>query len=132
MELNAEQRKKKNRSKLKAVEKLAEPSNVAVADLIDTPVINQAHSAGLDAFMTGYSMLNYMNKFTKFRRDICGQTEIVELSEIYQLELRFRNNIYLAGKDYPLVVTKSNFATTSVNHRNKQEKLLKNFNNKKS
>ncbi len=130
MEMNKENKKKKNRVISKACKILTELSTVEVTDQLEVPVLNQIHSAGLDAFMTGYSMLNYINKFTNFKTNACRNTEIVELSEIDELETKFRNNIYLAGKDYPLFITKSNFTTTSVNHKNKKEKLINDYKNK--
>lgn len=118
-ELNSESRKKKKRSNENKSEDVNTPE--IEGHEISQVVLNQSHSAGLDAFMTGYVMLNYVNKFTTFC--ILNENEsagIVNFSEIDKLESQFRNNIYLAGKDYPLVVAKSNFVSTSIGHREKQ------------
>ena len=81
---------------------------------------NKTHTAGLDAFMTGYVMLNYLNKFSKFERknsneSSCSLEQFVNLSE-------FNFSVYLSGKDYPLIVKKSNFASTSLNHQEKKQR----------
>jgi target of EGR1 protein 1 len=63
---------------------------------------NQTHNAGLDAFMTGYVMLNYINKFAKFNENniniFNGNTKYIGLNEIEDLLTIFRNNIYLVSK----------------------------------
>ena len=119
-ELNAEQRKKKNKklAKYSIIEKSNEPSE---------KIENKPHSAGLDAFMTGYIMLNYINRFSKFKITDNLDHEKPELSHFDFCETRFKNNIALAGKDYPLSICKSNFATISIRHKEKKEKyFLKN------
>ncbi len=59
------------------------------------------HNAGLDAFMTGFIYLNYINKFTKFQiQDSASQSDsnILQVRLIEGLEAKFRNNVYLIGE----------------------------------
>lgn len=115
--MNAEQRKKKNKKKAKY--SIVEKSSV------DTEIIeNKPHNAGLDAFMTGYVMLNYINRFSKFKTIDNMDQDIIQLGHFDAFESRFRNNVSLAGKDYPLTICKSNFATISTKHKEKKEKYL--------
>ena len=95
---------------------------------------NQAHSAGLDSFMTGYVLLNFMNKLTNLKLTDKSAATAAEaavnetrlhLMDDFDLDL-FRNKVYLTGKDYPLMVVKSNFATTSANHKEKQKNCSNN------
>ena len=89
---------------------------------------NHTHSAGLDAFMTGYIMLTYLNKFGKFKlKTNTNESEIVNLNQFEGLE-SFQSNVYLTGKDYPLMVKKSNFTSLSQNHQDKKARLLLNKN----
>lgn len=81
--------------------------------------INKAHSAGLDSFMTGFILLNYINKTCKFETGLENFEPTLNLNSL-NLE-SIKNKIYLTGKDYPLMVRKSNFATTSLNHKEKQK-----------
>lgn len=136
-ELNSGQKKKKNKEHLMNIENCTE--NVEKSeDIVDNTEsnkkVNHSHSAGLDAFMTGYVMLNYINKFTKFNKieneeelEVNNVSKVLHFYEIEKLESSFKNNISLAGKDYPLVVSKSNFTSISTNHKEKKERLLNKF-----
>lgn len=134
-ELQAGQRKRQRKLKTKS-STVEVKSNLELNVEISKPgAENQPHSAGLDAFMTGYVMLNYINKFTKFKRaaeliDDMNTEEKIFFKDIFQLESMFRNNISLAGKDYPLVVAKSNFSSTSNGHKEKKERLVSSLKNK--
>lgn len=79
------------------------------------------HSAGLDAFMTGYVMLAYVAKYSTTKSDQKTKTRI-KLNDLDGLE-RFVNNVYLSGKDYPFCVQKSHFVACSSNHQAKKIKL---------
>jgi hypothetical protein len=135
-ELLEEKRKKrkrqKNRKSIDIEEEITEINVEFKAEDENRKADNQPHSAGLDAFMTGYVMLNYINKFTKFEKSKADEiySEKVLLKDIHKLESLFRNNISLAGKDYPLVVAKSNFISISNAHREKKERLNNNVKNK--
>lgn len=84
--------------------------------------VNQTHSAGLDSFMTGFVMLTYLNKLTKFKTiEQSSNIGLIHLLNDFDLE-EIKNKVYLTGKDYPLMVRKSNFASTSLNHKEKQKK----------
>ena len=91
----------------------------------DQSIENKIHTAGLDAFMTGYVMLDYMNKFSKFvKKEIQIEeedTNSVKLEHFINLE-EFNFNVYLTGKEYPLLIKKSNFASTSLNHQEKKQR----------
>lgn len=120
------QHKKRNKSKNKIQQATKTEAPIESEKETESEVTNMPHSAGLDAFMTGYVMLNYINRFTKFTtsdRDI--QNKKVLFSDINELETKFRNNVSLAGKDYPLVVSKGNFTSISIGHKDKKERLLK-------
>ena len=134
--IQAELNKKKPKSTLKQQEEEEEEETVNVKETASTEKItetvrsnqNQAHSAGIDSFMTGYVMLNFLNKLTKFKMtsdsestsvDSTNKTPIHLLNE-FDLAL-FKNKVYLTGKDYPLMVVKSNFASTSANHKEKRK-----------
>ena len=85
---------------------------------------NQIHSAGLDAFMTGYVMLSFLNKFSKFKLKKKESLSVVtNLNNFSELE-SFQFNVYLTGKDYPLMVKQSNFASLSHNHLEKKKRIL--------
>ena len=84
----------------------------------------RSHSSGLDAFMTGFVFLNYVNELTQFQTGSslspsATSTKYVRLSELTggDLHSHMSFNMYLTGKDYPLLVLRSNFATTSTNHQ---------------
>jgi hypothetical protein len=104
------------------------PENEKLVDDSIGLVGNHTHSAGLDAFMTGYIMLNYLNKFGKFKvksgeEDAASSScDILNLNRFEGLE-NFHSNVYLTGKDYPLMVKKSNFTSLSHNHQDKKARI---------
>ena len=135
-ELNSASRKKRSKLKSKSAaandaNNAATTSDSASVQVEENTKQNQSHSAGIDAFMTGFVLLNYVNKFTKFKVDpsesLMNSTSI-QFSRICSLESHFKNNIYLVGKDYPLIVCKSNFASISLNHKEKKERNLEKLN----
>lgn len=74
------------------------------------------HRAGIDAFMTGFIMATYFSRHCGEQgKDFCFQDSVQE----------FQNKIYLTGKDIPLIISKSSFAKTSKDHREKFSKLQK-------
>lgn len=76
-----------------------------------------SHSAGHDAFMTGFTFAYYISKYTKCR----SQSETISFCDIDCSDLA--NRVCLTGKNIPLQIVKSNFAKTSKNHREKLEWL---------
>jgi len=86
--------------------------------------INKTHSSGLDAFMTGYVMLHFVNKYSLFKYK-CNPTQSTDLTNLNDFENldSFKFNVYLSGKDYPLLVKKSQFSKTSLSHQEKRLKL---------
>lgn len=91
--------------------------------------LNTIHNSGYDAFMTGAAFLCMLNKFNNFKlKDVCPKTkdncDYFILDDFDELN-QFNFKIYLTGKDYPLLVQKSNFSKTSVNHQEKKQRSLK-------
>ena len=76
------------------------------------------HRAGMDAFMTGYSYAAFMWHKAKVESDaITIQDEMQDKNIV--------NKMYLVSKDFPLMVTKSNFSNNSVSHFEKYTKIMK-------
>ena len=69
------------------------------------------HRAGYDAFMTGFI-------YAAYRARHCGPGG-------GNKEEDWRNKLYLCGKDYPLVVRKSDFCKQTKSHLDKMCKLRK-------
>jgi hypothetical protein len=86
--------------------------------------INETHSSGLDAFMTGYVMLQFINKYSSFQYQSSPNhsTNRISLNEFENMS-SFKFNVYLTGKDYPLLVKKSQFSKTSLTHQEKRLKM---------
>ena len=77
------------------------------------------HNAGIDSFMTGFVLLHYLIKFKKLGTTKGSPPEVCLLQALATDEdLGFR--VYLIGKDYPLIIRKSNFANHSSNHQTKK------------
>ena len=76
-----------------------------------------SHSAGHDAFMTGFTFAYYVSKYTKCR----SQSDTVSFCDLDCSDIV--NRVCLTGKNIPLQIVKSNFAKTSKNHREKLEWL---------
>ena len=87
----------------------------------DEEIQNQVHNAGLDSFMTGYIMLNFINKFTKFKIKEKNHDKIT-LNNFMNIE-NLINNVYLTGKNYPLMIKKSNYSSISLNHQEKKNRI---------
>ncbi|CAG8480250.1 17249_t:CDS:2 [Acaulospora morrowiae] len=60
------------------------------------------HSAHYDAYMTGFIFARQLLKFTS--------TTVLS---------QYKNKLYLMGKNYPLLIEKSEFAKTSIQHQEK-------------
>jgi hypothetical protein len=126
VELVKKQQKKAKKQKIN-LNQIAKTSE-AVKTIENNPILseNKIHNAGLDAFMTGFIMLSYVNKITKYRFDECIQKNITQsrflkLNMLDHLDyLKF--NVYITGKDYPLMIKKSNFSSYSQNHFNKKKR----------
>jgi len=76
-----------------------------------------SHSAGHDAFMTGFTFAYYVSKYTKCR----SQSDTISFCDLDCSDIV--NRVCLTGKNIPLQIVKSNFAKTSKNHREKLEWL---------
>lgn len=118
-------KEKLKRRKLKAKQQSLETEEEFIEENENLNKIR--HNAGLDAFMTGYVMLNFLNKFTKFKlkNDVISPNNKNSLNEFDGLD-NFNFNVYLTGKDYPLIIQKSNFSSLSLNHEEKKLRLSKN------
>ena len=90
------------------------------AQIIDnkSPIqTSSGHRAGTDAFATGYYFLSSgLHLAGKSSKDLLSA-----LSE-------YRNKIALGGKPMPLLITKSQYSSTSDKHRKIQQKILKETN----
>lgn len=120
----------KSTKKLKVSEDAAEENAGETDKCQEEEIINKVHSAGLDAFMTGYVMLNAVNKVSKFRMENENEQEEIrttnnriKLSQFTGISSKFKSNVYLTGKDYPLMIVKSNFSSCSSSHNEKRMRL---------
>lgn len=78
--------------------------------------INAGHTAGFDAFMTGYIFATAIAEI--------GGAQVKDEVKITGGQLSvWRNKIYLTGKEVPLSVAKSNFASVSNFHKEKHKRL---------
>ncbi|CAF0732084.1 unnamed protein product [Brachionus calyciflorus] len=107
-------------------DKLSEMGEILKVSSLDNETISipkgLKHNAGCDAFMTGYVMLYFINKFSNVPNK--GDLRKILLSEFDGLE-RFNFNLNLSGKDYPLIIQKSNFNSVSVQHQEKKLRISK-------
>lgn len=75
------------------------------------------HRAGYDAFMTGFSMATFLVHHTKIPHNpVSWHSQGINTQKIV-------NRIYLACKDFPLLVQKSTFAKCSEQHHLKLSRL---------
>ncbi len=79
-------------------------------------LLGGAHRAGFDAFMTGFIFAAHLASKDKdttgdFLPDSLGTSEVA-------------NRIYLACKDFPLLLRRSAFAKNSQSHHTKYQRLL--------
>merc|ERR1719509_667131 len=75
------------------------------------------HRAGYDAFMTGFAFATFLVHQTQLPpnpADFLPKTICAE---------KLVDNIYLVGKEFPLLLKKSSFAKHSVQHDAKMKKL---------
>ena len=81
------------------------------------------HRAGFDAFMTGFVMACILSKHTSVEnvenRMVGAGIELDQLSGVE----KFTNKIYAAGKDQPMIISKSNFCVPSKEHQEKLKRL---------
>ena len=78
--------------------------------------INAGHTAGFDAFMTGYVFATAITQISGAQVN-----EELKISG-GQLPI-WHNKVYLTGKEVPLAVAKSNFASVSNFHKQKHKNL---------
>ncbi|XP_052774261.1 target of EGR1 protein 1-like [Mya arenaria] len=71
--------------------------------------VNGGHRAGYDAFMTGFI-------FAVYKRRYCNGESRDHVQD-------WKNKLYLCGKNYPLVVTKSSFSKQSKHHLEKMSRI---------
>lgn len=78
--------------------KLAHPQDSQLKDSTETTtnITGRLHSAGADAFATAYVFATFLSK--------SPQNE--------QIPISFQNKAYLVGKDFPLLIAKSQFGNT--------------------
>ncbi|KAJ3158874.1 Target of EGR1, member 1 (Nuclear) [Geranomyces michiganensis] len=104
-------------------EELAQPPDAPLPPLASqpNPASQHFHSAGFDAYMTGYLFAWYFAKFHTAAPSASSQpAQPLPTS----LKDAIGNKLYLMGKDIPLLVEKSAFAKTSVEFRRKKDALL--------
>lgn len=75
------------------------------------------HRAGFDAFMTGFAFAYFVAKYGSYD-DIESRQPLMQFGVT-----EFINKVALSGKDIPLQITKSEFAKTSKEHREKIQRL---------
>ena len=112
-------------------------------DLLLKPQYAGCHRAGIDAFMTGFAMATFISKYghlpaanddasssrtaeeegESMEGDDCPRAKAAPFVERYGLT-ELVNKLYLGGKDVPLQITKSHFAKTSANHREKLKRIM--------
>lgn len=92
-------------------------TDMTCCDSVKSTCRTGSHSAGHDAFMTGFTFAYCICKYAKCR----SQSETVSFSDIDCSDMV--NKVCLTGKDIPLQVVRSNFAKTSKNHKEKLEWL---------
>ena len=80
------------------------------------------HRAGMDAFMTGYSYAAFTWHKTKVSSE--GTDISTDMKDI-----NIANHVYLVGKEFPLIVKKSNFAKNSTSHVEKYENIHRELRN---
>ena len=83
------------------------------------------HRAGFDAFMTGFVLACFLSKHTTLKDDhktVLGAG--IRLASLAGAEA-LTNKLYAMGKDQPMIIARSNFCTTSKNHRERIQKLKK-------
>ena len=94
-----------------------ENGNGTCTDGAKSTIRTGSHSAGYDAFMTGFAFAYYVGKYAECR----SGSEMVSFVDVHRSDMT--NKICLTGKDIPLQVVRSSFAKTSKNHRDKLEWL---------
>lgn len=119
---------KKEKHRLKSAAKKSGSEREVVIEPSEEPVKPQdsmsknLHNAGFDSFMTGFVMLYYISKFSQFKsKSNSTTTTTISLNDFADFD-RFMSNIYLTGKDYPFMVKKSFYSSTTVKHQNKKIK----------
>jgi hypothetical protein len=83
-------------------------------------IVSCGHQAGTDAFMTGYIFISFLKNFNKTVVTNLS-ADVAELKKISNNSWSF--NIYLTGKDYPLIINKSSFVHSSLNHSEKFSRI---------
>lgn len=71
------------------------------------------HRAGFDAFMTGFVMATYYQRF-----------KVADAATFAESIPDFMNKLNLSGKDIPLKVEKSRYCKTSANHSETWQKVM--------
>ena len=120
--------KKNKKIKINEEEKVEATEQVESLDeKFDMNSANNAHTSGIDAFMTGYAFVYFLQKHSNLNEIIKMSNKEQTFVTLSDLNVNnWLNNVYLTGKDYPLIINKSNFATTSLNHKEKMNKINNN------
>ncbi|KAG1702066.1 Target of EGR1 protein 1 [Nymphon striatum] len=115
--------KKKHRNKKMKTEHVSEEiinSNQS-KDVVENNVnVLCGHRAGFDAFMTGFTFATYAAKF-----GIYPQENSEDFNEILSNTEKFSNELFLTRKDFPLHVSKSNYAKSSFECTKKLSRIFK-------
>ncbi|KAI8588900.1 CAF1 family ribonuclease-domain-containing protein [Geranomyces variabilis] len=85
------------------------------------PASQHFHSAGFDAYMTGFVFARH---FAKFNTPSTITTNTKSPPPPRSLKDAIGNKLYLMGKQIPLLVEKSSFASTSVEFRRKKDSMI--------
>lgn len=88
------------------------------------PSVNSIHNSAIDSFMTGYIFAYFCMKYSNLTDIVSNcSNEIIKLDNLNNLNC-WLNNVYLTGKDHPLIVNKSSFVKTSMDHQENIRKVM--------
>lgn len=115
-----EEKEKKARKRRRTDQEGSDERFDALSHFDQTPSQERfkGHRAGHDAFMTAFSFASFLVRKLAARR---GKTEEAAFADLTK---DVRNRICLSGKDFPLLVQKSNFSKNSKGHLARYAKLV--------